>query len=200
MSRLAAKTVCLVAGLFCLVALADGRNLTVPMWKCLMPPVLLPRRLSASESQMSGVQARREVIRREIAETEEARQTCARRRDDLMGRLRAQIAGKDVGEMEVEQIMKADPVTAALVRSIDAEGVRGENLNRRAAEQNAEMVRLDARIIALQSGVSLTERVEPERPSDHLRPEGSQAESEAARYADILKQAKGASGSREGRQ
>jgi len=182
-----AKVIWVLAGLFCLLALADRWGWTHPLWEKVLPEVVLARRPSPSEAQIGQLSERIDALKRQIADIEQARVGSTAKRRDLLARLRERI-GRDASDAETEQLMKDDPVAAALVRSVDAEDRRLVELGRDLVERRTELTRLEARLIALRNGVSQIDPAESARPSDELRTENS-GETDRDRYRRIIREA-----------
>ena len=182
-----AKIIWVLAGLFCLLALADRWGGARPVWGKALPEVLLARRPSPSETQIGQLGKRIDALKRQIADVEQAKIDSTMKRHDLLTRLGERI-GNDTPDAEVERLMKDDPVAAALVRSVDAEDCRLLELERNLVEQRGELTRLEARLIALRNGVSQVHPDESTRPSDELRTEDG-GETERDRYRRIIREA-----------
>ena len=84
--------ICMLAGLWCLLALADAQDWTRPVWDRLMPQVLLPRRLSPTEMQMAQAESRIAEFTRDVAVTTRGRDEIARGRCELLAQLCKQAA------------------------------------------------------------------------------------------------------------
>jgi len=189
MLRALTKTTCLVAGVFCLVALADRRNLTRPLWDKILPEVVLARQPSPCEAQTKEVEGRVETLAREIAALEKAAIVSREKRRGLLVRLRNQVGTDDATLLSnVERLTREDPVASALVRAIDAEDQRERDLARQLDDARAKRAQLEARLIALRNGVSQVEPHEPMRPSEQLRAKGA-GETAADRHRRIVREA-----------
>ena len=179
-----AKVIWVLAGLFCLLALADRWEWTQPLWEKVLPEVVLARRPSPSEIQISQLCKRMSALKRKITDIAQAKADSTTKRHDLLERLSAGISTE--GPIpEVEQLMKNDPVATALVWSVDAEDRRLLELERDLTKQTAELARLEARVIALRNGVSQVDPAESVKPSDELRAENS-GETDYDRYRRII--------------
>ena len=181
-----AKVIWVLAGLFCLLSLADHWAWTRPLWEKALPEVVLTRGPSPSETQIGQLRERIDALKRQIADIEQARAGSTAKRRDLLARLRERI-GSDAQDAEAERLMKDDPVAAALVRSVDAEDRRLLELEGDLTEQRAVLTRLEARVIALRNGVSQVDPAESARPSDELRTENS-GETARDRYRRIIRE------------
>ena len=188
MLRVLTKTTCILSGAFCVVALADSRNLTRPLWDKVLPEVVLARQPSPCETQTKEIEDRVETLAREIAALEQAASVSREKRRGLLVRLRNQVGTDDAtGLSNVEGLTNEDPVASALVRAIDAEDQREQDLARQLDDARAKRAQLEARLIALRNGVSQVEPYEPARPSEQLRAEGT-GETAADRHRRIVRE------------
>jgi hypothetical protein len=190
MVRKLAILICVIAGLWCLLALGDSWDWTRPAWQKLMPEVILPRRPSQSELQIAQVEARLVELRHQIASAEQIHNDLVHQRGGLVAKLREQIGPHtSCLPAEAKQLLKDSPIAVALIRSIDALDRRDAELSRELAGLRSELELTEARLIALRNGVGLIEVTEPSRPSDGLRPERVGGADE--RYQRILCEAMG---------
>lgn len=188
MIRVTAKLICVLAGLYCLVALADRWGWTEPLWAKCWPQTVLPRRPSPAEVHAAELQSRMETLKREIAALREARSASAEKRRDLLVQLRDRVASNP-GQTDMARLQADNPVAFALVRSIDAEDRREAEDGIKLAELEAQQSRLEARRIAANNGVSLVDTAEPTSPSDGLRTETSDSGPDD-RYRRIIREAR----------
>ena len=180
------KVIWVLAGLFCLLALADHWGWTGLLWQKALPEVVLTRRPSPRETQVDQLDERIDALKRQIAYIEQTRASSMEKRDDLLTQLRDRIRS-DGSEEEAEWIMKNDPVAAALVRSLDAEDQRLIELRCYLIERRKNLTKLEARLIALRNGVSQVSPAELAKPSDELRTENS-GETNYDRYLRIIRE------------
>jgi uncharacterized coiled-coil protein SlyX len=183
-----AKLICALAGLYCLLAVADRAGRTDPMWTATWPKTLLPRRASAAEVRAADLEARIQAVNGQIAETRDSLNAGTERRHDLVKQLRDRLGQSDE-TVDLVRLQVDNPVGFALVRSIDAEERRQAEYRQDLAELEGQLAQLEARQIAASNGVSLTDAVEPARPSDELRTETGE-ESAEIRYRRIIRDAK----------
>ena len=181
------KVIWVLAGLFCLLALADRWGWTRPLWEKALPEVMLARRPSPIETQIGQLGERIDALKRQIADIEQTKAGSMANRRDLMARLRERI-DNDAPDAETERLMKDDPVAAALVRSVDAEDRRLVKFGRDLTERKTDLTKLEARVIALRNGVSQVAPADSARPSDDLRTENS-GETDHDRYWRIIREA-----------
>lgn len=187
MIRVTAKLICIVAGLWCLLALADRWGWTEPLWAKCWPQTVLPRRPSPAEAHAADLETRLAVVKRQIAEATESLEASSRKRQELAGQLRQRL-DKQNGTDDATRLQSDNPVAFALVRSIDAEDRRQAETGRHLAELERQLARLEARRIATDNGVSLTDPVEPSGPADQLRAETGEDSAEV-RYGRIIREA-----------
>ena len=188
MIRVTTKLICILAGLYCLLALADGRGWTEPfVWAKVWPRTVLPRRPSPAEAHAADLANRSATVRQQIVKATESLGAFSRKRQGLVRQLRQRL--DEHNGMDDPACLQADnPVAFALVRSIDAEDRRQAEARRELAELEQKFARLEARRIATDNGVSLTDPVAPSGPADQLRAETGE-ESAGARYRRIIREA-----------
>jgi len=187
MIRATAKLICILAGVYCLLALADRWGWTEPLWAKCWPQTVLPRRPSPAESYAADLEPRLAAVRRKIAEATDSLDASGRKRRELVGQLRRRLDGRNETDDSV-RLQADNPVAFALVRSIDAEDSRQAENRRSLTELERELARLEARRIAADNGVSLTDPVANSGPADQLRAETGE-ESAEARYGRIVREA-----------
>ena len=185
MIRMMAKLVCILAGLCCLLALADRRGWTDPLWATCWPQVVLPRRPSHTEEQVANLESRLETIKQETSDARDSLAVIAGKRRKLLKELR-DCLGDGTDPDDMARLPSDDPVAFALLRSIDAEDRKQAEGRRELANLERERARLEARRIAASNGVSL---IDPVAPSEQLRAEAGE-ESAADRYRRILREAR----------
>ena len=187
MIRATAKLICVLAGLWCLLALTDRWGWIEPLWANCWPQTVLPRRPSPAEVHAADLEARLASVRSQIAEAKGALDASADRRQELVGQLRQRLGGHDSAG-DAARLQTDNPVAFALVRSIDAEDRRQAETRRKLSELERQLARLEARRIATDNGVSLTDPVEPSGPADQLRAETGE-ESAEDMYGRIIREA-----------
>ena len=187
MIHMTAKLICVLAGLWCLVALADRWGWTEPLWAKCWPQTILPRRPSPAEAHAADLETRLAAVRSEIAAANESLDASADKRQELVVQLRQRLGGYDAAG-DAARLQTDNPVAFALVRSVDAEDCRQAETRRKLSELERQLARLEARQIATDNGVSLTDPLEPAGPVDELRAETGD-ESTEARYGRIVREA-----------
>ena len=188
MIRKAAGLVCILAGLYCLLGLADRWGWANPLWEKAWPQAILPRRPSASEIRTAELDSRVQALKQQISACRKTRAKSAGERCELVRQLREQM-GDHAGPLELTCLKEDDPVSFALVRSIDAEERKDIQSQGRLEELEAELSRLEAQQIAVRSGVSLVEPITPSTPSEQLRSESGEETTES-RYQRIIREAR----------
>lgn len=188
MIRVTAKLICVLAGLYCLVAFADRRGWTETLWDKVWPQTLLPRRPSPAEAHAAGLERRMETVKCQVADARDSLNVSTSKRNDLARQLRERLGERDEAD-DLARLQIANPVAFALVRSVDAEDRRQTECRRNLADLDGQLAQLEARRIASDNGVSLTDPVEPVRPSDEMRTETGD-ESTESRYRRIIREAK----------
>jgi hypothetical protein len=187
MIRATAKLICLLTGLYCLLALADRGEWTNPLWAKIWPSTLLPRRPSPAEVHAADLDCRLETVKRQIADTVDSLNAATTKLHDLVRQLRDRLGGTDDTD-DLGRLQADNPVAFALVRAVDAEDRQQAERRRKLADLEGQLARLEAQQIAAANGVSLTDPVEPDRPSDELRSETGD-ESADSRYRRIIREA-----------
>lgn len=187
MIRAIPNVIFVLAGLWCLLALADRWGWTEPLWEKGWPQTILPRRPSPVEVQAADIEARTAVLRTQIAETKKVMAASAGKRQGLIARLMQQL--HDNGSAGDAACLETDnPVAFALVRAIDADDQRQAETRRMLSEMDRQLARLEARRIAVDNGLSLIDPVASSGPGEHLRAETGE-ESTATRYERIVREA-----------
>lgn len=188
MIRTAAKVICVLAGLFCLLAWADRRGWTRPLWARLLPEVILTRQPSASEVQIAELENRIETLKREVFSTKELRAAGSTKRRELLSQLCEQVGDPGEQRFSLESLMQGNPLVSALVRSVDALDQKDAELQRKTIDQQAELKRLEARLVSLRNGLRFVEAA-----TDMTPPDGMETENDGStafeRYDRIIREA-----------
>jgi len=190
MIRATAKLICVLAGLYCLLALADRWGWTEPLWAKYWPLTFMPRQPSPAEAHAAGLAGRLKTAKQEVAKQHDLIDASAEKRHDLVRQLGEKTSEAE-GMNDLTRLRAENPVAFALVRSIDAEGLRLAELRRKLADLEQEVARLEARRIAASNGVSLIDPLKSMGPADELAAPADD-ENVEARYERIIRDARDA--------
>lgn len=188
MIRAMAKLICVLAGLYCLLALADRWVWTEPLWVKYWPLTLVSRQPSPAEVHAADLAGRLETTKREVARLHDLLSASGEKQRDLIRQLDGKTSDTE-GINDLTRLQAENPVAFALVRSIDAEELRLAELRRKLADMEQEVARLEARRIAASNGVSLVDPLKSMGPADELAIPAD-AENVEARYERIIREAK----------
>lgn len=188
MIRTLATAMCVLSGLFCVAALADRWGLTQPLWQRTLPETVLPRRPSASDTRIRELESQMKTLRQRIETTEEARSRAKAEGEDLLRQLRQRLRDARRVPVEPQRLMEGDAVAAALIRAIDAQDRKAAAFRAKTGELEAELDRLQARRIALRTGLSLVGTTQSPSPSEAMGAEEPREEA-IIRYKRIIRDA-----------
>ncbi len=192
MIRVAARMLWLFGGLLWLIGLADQHGWLSPVWAKFLPEVVLARPLTARELQMAQLGKQIEAGRAELKTLQEARRASQEKRHALLGQLRKRLRYSAAPFNESKPIAKSvaerDRVVRTLVWSVDAEVRQGSQIDAKIQQAQTEVEHMEARLTALQNGLSQVEPTRVVRPTDELV-QNEEIETSADRFRQILREA-----------
>ena len=169
---------CLLCGAWTLVAVADGRGWTRPLWDRLLPEIELPHQPSPVEAQKREVEKHLAELDQEIGAKLRTREELAVRRRDLLVRLSSQLTEEAASNNSTsEREFKDNPIVMALIKSIAAEDRRANESAAKLRDLRARRDRGEARLIGLQTGTSLIGEVD-------IQPSATVTEQDLGRSAE----------------
>ena len=178
----------IVTGLYCLLAWVDRRGWAQQAWQRVLPTAVQPRRPSVSELQMAELSARMEQLRLEIDGVRKAQDELAAERKRLLAQLREKIARSASPAVAPDQLLRDDPVAAALLQSIDAEDQKAAGIENQLRERKFILDHLEARLIALNNGIDLLDQSDLPWESEEASSQGAGITTQD-RYRRILREA-----------
>jgi septal ring factor EnvC (AmiA/AmiB activator) len=168
MIRTAVKVTWGMAGLLCLLALADRWGWLMPLWSKLFPEVLLSRPLTACEIQIAELAKQIEATHNDISTLKEVAAASEEKRRTLEGQLVERAGYNFRFGPQNSPRFKTDPVAVALDAAISAAHRHEAETQAEIKRKESEIDRLKSRVIALQNGVSPLKLTGLTRPSEQL--------------------------------
>ena len=150
------KLIALLAGLLCLVALADQLDLTKPLWNRLWPETILPRQPSPYERYQREIEDRRIVLRRQIANLEKGLTVSRQNRKELLCQVHNQVYPTSKF-LDPNQLQREHPIAFALIRSIAASDQKLADDQNKLNRLRNDLVQLEARVIEARNELPLPE-------------------------------------------